>query len=126
MTIWANWSDQKTEEIIGNLLRAGVVLAAIVVSAGAILYLVRYGQAPADYHIFRGEPTDLRHVRGILKNTREGHARGIIQLGILLLIATPVVRVAFAVFAVAAEKDRMYVIFTLIVLSILMYGLLGV
>ncbi len=125
MTIWARWTDQKTEEIIGNLLRAGVLLAAMVVSAGAILYLVRHGEAPADYNIFRGEPTDLRHVRGILKNTREGHARGIIQLGVLLLIATPVVRVAFSVFAFALEKDRMYVIFTLIVLSVLMYSLLG-
>ena len=125
MTIRARWTDQKTEEIIGNLLRAGVLLAAMVVSAGAILYLVRHGEAPADYNIFRGEPTDLRHVRGILKNTREGHARGIIQLGVLLLIATPVVRVAFSVFAFALEKDRMYVIFTLIVLSVLMYSLLG-
>ena len=125
MTIWAKWTDQKTEEIIGNLLRAGVLLAAMVVSAGAILYLVRHGEAPADYRIFRAEPTDLRHVRGILKNTREGHARGIIQLGVLLLIATPVVRVAFSVFAFALEKDRMYVIFTLIVLSVLMYSLLG-
>jgi uncharacterized membrane protein len=125
MTIWARWTDQKTEEIIGNLLRAGVLLAAMVVSAGAILYLVRHGEAPADYNIFRGEPTDLRHVRGILRNTRQGHARSIIQLGVLLLIATPVVRVAFSVFAFALEKDRMYVIFTLIVLSVLMYSLLG-
>ncbi len=125
MTIWARWTDQKTEEIIGNLLRAGVLLAAMVVSAGAILYLVHHGEAPADYNIFRGEPTDLRHVRGILRNTRQGHARGIIQLGVLLLIATPVVRVAFSVFAFALEKDRMYVIFTLIVLSVLMYSLLG-
>jgi uncharacterized membrane protein len=52
-------------------------------------------------------------------------SRGIMQLGILLLIATPIFRVAFSVFAFLAEKDRMYVIFTLIVLCVLLYSVIG-
>ena len=53
------------------------------------------------------------------------HSRGLIQLGLLLLIATPVARVAFSIFGFAEEKDRMYVAFTVIVLLILLYSLIG-
>lgn len=119
------WTDQKTENVIGNLLRAGVMLAATVVLAGGVLYFVRHGGEPADYRVFRGEPTDLRHVAGIVHDAFALESRGIIQLGILLLIATPIARVAFAVFAFAAERDWMYVGFTLMVLGILMYSLIG-
>ena len=125
MTARSLWTDEKTEYIIGNLLRAGVTLAAIVVLAGGILYLVRYGHSRADYRVFRGEPTDLRHVSGIVRDALALHSRGIIQLGLLLLIATPVARVAFAVFAFAAEGDKMYVVVSLIVLAILMFSLIG-
>jgi uncharacterized membrane protein len=51
--------------------------------------------------------------------------RGIIQLGLLLLIATPVARVALSIVGFAAERDRMYVSFALIVLAILFYSLFG-
>src|SRR5690348_1159278 len=103
-----SWTDEKTEYIIGNLLRAGVTLAAIVVLAGGIAYLIRNGHSPADYRVFRGEPTDLRHVSGIVQDAVTLHSRGITQLGLLTLIATPIARVAFAVFAFAAEGDKMY------------------
>jgi uncharacterized membrane protein len=51
--------------------------------------------------------------------------RGIIQFGLLLLIATPVMRVAFAVVAFMIQRDRIYVGVTLIVLSVLLFSLAG-
>ena len=78
-----------------------------------------------DFRVFRGEPADLRGVRGIIRDTVALRGRGIIQLGLLLLIATPVARVAFSIFGFAEERDRMYVVFTLIVFSILLYSLVG-
>jgi uncharacterized membrane protein len=119
------WSDEKMEIIIANLLRTGVILSAAVVLVGGVIYLARHGSAPADYRTFHGEPADLRNVRGIFRQVFALRGRGIIQLGLLLLIATPVARVAFAVWGFAKEHDRMYVIFTLIVLVILLYSLLG-
>jgi uncharacterized membrane protein len=119
------WTDQKVEVIIGNLLRAGVLLAAGVVLIGAGIYLVRHGAEPADYRAFRGEPSELRHLSGIVGDAMALQGRGIIQLGLLLLIATPIARVAFSTIAFAAERDRMYVGFTLIVLTVLIYGLVG-
>jgi uncharacterized membrane protein len=64
-------------------------------------------------------------VRGIIGDTVALHGRGIIQLGLLLLIATPVARVAFSIFGFAQERDRMYVVFTVIVFAILLWSLLG-
>lgn len=119
------WSDRKMQTIIAVLLRAGVILAAVVVIAGAAIYLLRHGSSPADYRVFRGEPTDLRRISGILGDALHLRGRGVIQLGLLLLIATPVARVAFAVFGFAVERDRLYVAITLFVLAVLGYSLLG-
>ena len=120
-----SWTDQRIENILGNLLRAGVLLSALVVLIGGVIYLLRHGHSAVDFGAFRGEPADLRNVRGILRNTLALRGQGIIQFGLLLLIATPVARVAFSIFGFAKERDRMYVMFTMIVFSILLYSLIG-
>lgn len=117
--------DQKIEVIIGTLLRAGVMLAAIVVMVGAGVYLVRHGHETPHYGIFRGEPEQLKTIPLIFHATLGGSARAIIQLGLLLLIATPIARVIFSAAAFALEHDYVYVAITLIVLAILLYSLLG-
>jgi uncharacterized membrane protein len=119
------WDDQKIELALGNLLRAGVLLAGFVVFCGGCIYLVRHGSAPANYQIFRGEPSDYRMVTGIIHDARSLRGRGLIQFGLLLLIATPIARVAFSVWGFARERDYMYTVFTLIVLAILLFSLLG-
>jgi uncharacterized membrane protein len=119
------WTNQQVETIISNLLRGGVILAAVVVFTGGVFFLRHYGSAYPDYRIFRGEPTDLRTVQGILTDALSFHSRGLIQLGLLLLIATPVARVIFSIFAFLRQGDRTYVVVTLLVLMILLYSLLG-
>jgi len=121
----SNWTDQKVENIIGNLLRVGVLTSAIVVFFGGAVYLARHGRSTVDYRVFQGEPTDYRQISGIFHEALQFRGRGIIQLGLLLLIATPVARVIFALFGFAAEKDRMYAGFTAIVLVILLFSLFG-
>jgi len=119
------WTDQYVEEWIGNFLRAGVTLAATVVLFGGIVYLVRHGLAAPQYHVFVGEPTDLHTLSGIVKDAFALRGRGLIQLGLLLLIATPVGRVAFSVIAFAFEGDRLYVVVAFIVLAVLVFSLMG-
>jgi len=119
------WTDELLEQMLGNLLRGGVSLAAGVVAVGGVLYLIRYGANSPNYHVFHGEPADLRGVSGILTDVMSLHRRALIQLGLLLLIATPVARVVFSVFAFAKQRDYTYVIITLIVLGVLIYSLLG-
>jgi uncharacterized membrane protein len=125
LPIQQQWTDRRIENIVGDLLRIGVLLSAVVVLCGGILYLIQYGHAPADYRNFRGEPTDLKSVNGIVRYALALQSRGVIQLGLLLLIATPVARVAFSIFGFVEEKDRLYVVFTVIVLLILLYSLIG-
>ena len=119
------WTDQYVEEWIGNLLRLGVTLAAAVVLLGGTVYLVRHGFAAPQYHVFVGEPTDLRSLSGIVKDAFAFRGRGLIQLGLLLLIATPLARVAFSVAAFAVRGDRLYVVVALIVLAVLICSLAG-
>jgi uncharacterized membrane protein len=120
-----SWNDNRVEQIIGNLLRGGVLAAGLVVFLGGVLYLFRHGAAVPDYHVFRGEPADLRGVAGIVTDALSLTSRGVIQFGLLLLIATPVARVIFSLIAFVLERDRTYVVVTLIVLSVLMYSLTG-
>jgi len=113
------------DQIIGNLLRIGVTVAALVVLAGGVAYLVFHPGATQNFRAFSGEPAELRSVSAIVKGSLALHSVQIIQLGLLLLIITPVARVTFSVLAFALQRDRTYVIVTLIVLSLLLYSVLG-
>ncbi|MFL6440023.1 MAG: DUF1634 domain-containing protein [Terriglobales bacterium] len=119
------FSDEKLELIMGNLLRIGVMIAALVVFAGGCIYLLHQGHPRPDYRNFHGEPASLRTVQGIAEEAAAMHSAGIIQLGLLLLIATPVMRVVFAVVGFALERDYLYTIVSVIVLGVLMYSFLG-
>ena len=79
------------------MLRAGVLVAATVVVCGGVVYLLRHGHASPEYRVFRGEPSDLRSISGIVSDARSLSGRGLIQLGLLLLIGTPIARVMFSV-----------------------------
>ncbi|HVZ82316.1 MAG TPA: DUF1634 domain-containing protein [Terracidiphilus sp.] len=116
--------DRRLEIIIGNLLRAGVLLAAAVVLAGGIAYLAQnHGQA-VSYRTFIAGGDDTRTLAGIARSAAHLHSEGIIQFGLLLLIATPVARVALAVVGFSLERDRLYALVSLIVLAILAFSLL--
>ncbi len=118
-------SDQKVEEAVGIVLRIGVVLAAAIVLAGGVYYLLQYGSTAPHYRIFRGEPSDLRSLSGILRDALRVRSRGLIQFGLVILISTPVARVILSAFAFARQRDCVYVIVTLIVLSLLVFSLAG-
>ena len=118
-------TDEQFEKIVGRILQIGVVMAASIVLLGGILYLSRYGFVSPRYDVFHGEPADLRSVSGILKSACLFHTRGLIQLGILLLIATPIARVTFSIIAFGLQRDRIYIIVTALVLGVLFYSLVG-
>jgi uncharacterized membrane protein len=121
----SSWTDEQVEQLVGNLLRTGVILAAVVVLIGGILYLARYGANPPSYSAFKGEPEELRSVPAIVAGAVDLRRRALIQLGLLLLIATPIARVALSVFAFFRQRDWTYVAVTLFVLAVLLYGLFG-
>lgn len=118
-------SDERRSRAVGTLLRAGVTLAAAVVTAGAIPYLAAHGLDRPDYSVFRGEPTALRSAPGIVRDALAGDSRGILQLGILILIATPIARVVLLLVDFVRDRDGLYVLVAAVVLGVLAYSLFG-
>ena len=119
------WSDEQFDVVLAHVLRAGVFLSAAVVAAGGVVFLAAHGFERPSYHLFRGEPTVLRSVRGIVSESRRLSGRGLVQLGLLLLIATPIARVVFSVVGFIRQRDWLFVGITLTVLALLGYSLLG-
>ena len=117
------WNDDRIRPIIGNVLRFGVLLAALLVFVGGAIFLARHGGEPVALARFHGEPENLKSVSGIVVNATALHGRGLIQLGLLLLIATPVAQVAFSAIAFGLQRDRLYVVIALIVLGFLIFSL---
>ena len=116
--------DRHLENIIGNLLRAGVLLAAAIVSVGGVLYLFQHHAEKASFHTFEIEGANVTTLAGIVRSAAHLQSEGLIQLGMLLLIATPVARVAMAAAGFLLERDHLDVGVSLIVLAVLVFSLL--
>jgi uncharacterized membrane protein len=111
--------------MVSWVLRLGVNVAAVVVLLGAGVFLYRHGHELPHYAVFQGEPSDLRTIGGIVHDAAALRGRGLIQLGLLVLVATPVARVALSLVVFAAQRDRTYVLVTLVVLVLLLLSLTG-
>jgi uncharacterized membrane protein len=118
-------SDQTFEIFLGRLLRTGVAIAAAIVFAGGLWFLAQSSGARKDYRTFQGVPAELSHVPAIVHGVITWQPSAVIQLGILVLIATPVARVLFSMLGFALERDWMYVGVTAIVLALLLYSLIS-
>jgi uncharacterized membrane protein len=113
------------ERVLGRVLRTGVLVAAGLVLVGGVLYLLKYGATRPDYARFVGDPDHLNTPGGIFRAARAGQGSGVIQLGCMALIATPVVRVAASLTAFVLQRDRLYALLTSVVLLILLMSLAG-
>lgn len=116
--------DSRMEAQVGMLLRIGVLSSAAVILLGGVLFLVHHGRSVVDFTVFNGTPPELRRPGTILLNALHGNDLAIIQCGILMLIATPVARVAFSIFVFLEEHDFLYVTISALVLLILLYSLI--
>ncbi len=121
----SKWNDYRIEQIIGLLLRVGVGLSAALVLIAGVAYLVKNHGVRVDYHQFRGETAALTSISAVLRGAAAFDSLALMQLGLLVLVATPVARVLFAAFAFALERDWMYVVVSLIVFAVLMATLTG-
>ncbi len=116
-------TDQQFEIFLGKLLRVGVVIAAVIVLVGGVALLSRGAQARGDYRVFHGEAPGMTSVEGVVRGALAMEPLGVIQFGLLVLIATPVARVLFSMLGFALERDWLYVGVTAVVLSLLIYSL---
>ncbi len=114
--------DTDLEIIIGQLLRYGVLISSIIVIAGGSLYIYRHGHQLPNYKEFRGEPEKMRELSPLWEAVLRGEGRPLIQLGLLVLIATPIARIFFSIFGYVLEKDWLYAILTIIVLTVICWN----
>jgi uncharacterized membrane protein len=117
-------TDEKLEAMISTILRSGVLAAAVIVLGAGMLYLVQYHDHSVQYSRFVMENKDLRTLTGIFRSSLALQSEAMIQLGLLLLIATPIARVALAAIGFFLERDYLYVVVSIVVLAVLLFSLM--
>jgi uncharacterized membrane protein len=115
--------DEQIQNSLARVMLGGVLLAASIMGAGLVWFLATHeGMSPGD-HVFSGEPKYFENPISMIQRALEprevGHRRSLIMIGVVLLLINPLVRVAFAAFGFAAQKDRLYTLISLIVLAVL-------
>jgi uncharacterized membrane protein len=118
-------TDQNIERVVSTVLRTGVMISGLVVLFGGTYFLTRHGREPVNYHTFQGKTSSGHYIVEIVRGALRLQGRSIIQLGVLCLIATPIVRVVVSLIGFALERDRTYVLITSLVLAILLYSLIS-
>ncbi|MGC8749523.1 DUF1634 domain-containing protein [Hydrotalea sp.] len=117
--------DDDLEYAMGNLLRLGVVISSIIVFIGGIIFLYKHGGQVPEYHIFKGNESMFNSLPKIFSSLKKLKGQAIIQLGIIVLILTPIARIIFSFIGFLFEKDLLYMLLTLIVLAIITFSLLA-
>lgn len=119
------WGERDIEQYIGRLLRYGVTLSCAITIFGGIIYLYQHKGIMVDYSpvptgMSFGVEEYLRELNTIFPRMLDFDGAAIVQFGVLVLIATPIIRIIFSAFSFLIEKDYLYVVITLIVLTIIM------
>lgn len=111
--------------LLGRVLRAGTIISVSIVFIGGIIYISRHGQTIADYTVFRPIPDFVKHAGSLVGGAFALKGQAIVQLGIILLIATPILRVIFSTIGFVLEKDYMYTGISLLVLLIIFISMMS-
>jgi uncharacterized membrane protein len=116
------------EAVISMILRLGVVLSIAIIAVGLTLTFVHHHEyfrsRPALGSLIDARTSYTASVSSVLHGTRELRGQSIVMLGLLVLIATPVLRVAVSVVLFAVERDMLYVAITAVVLALLLFSFL--
>jgi len=115
--------------VIGKVLRYGVILSGAIILLGAIGLVTTNGLSDAS-GMLTYNPNAVPHDNldvspsGLVHGLVTFSAFSWIELGVIVLIATPVSRVVISVLLFAAERDRLYVLITAVVLALLLFSML--
>ena len=113
--------EHQFEKIIANLLRVGVSIAAAVVLLSGICHLVGHGGEHATYTVFHPA---VYSFQGVKNEILAGNCVAMIEFGLLLLIATPMLRVAVSFVEFVRERDYRFAALTIAVFLILLGSLM--
>ena len=118
--------NKKMQQLIGSTLRIGVMTACCIAILGGANNLISDGsETMPDYYKFHGEPTPLTSLSGIFGGLIHLKAANLIQLGVLVLMLTPITRIILSLFDFAHQRDWLYVAITTIVFLVIFLNSLG-
>ena|SRR2546422_10191363 len=103
--------------LLAYSLRIGVLVGAFLGLVGLMFWASR-GFGPVD-------SINGSNVSSLLASAITGNPAGIVYLGVIILIATPIFRVVVSVLFFTFEGDRKYVAITLLVLGMLVFALVS-
>jgi len=118
------FKDTDMQLIIGWILRGGVAVSMAVVVIGGLFFISHHGHSIANFSTFKGTPDFISTPKGVFENAFQLKGQAIIQLGIALLIATPILRVVFAAIGFILEKDHLYTLISIIVLLVIIVSMI--
>ena len=121
---FSNINDDKLEFILGNLLKIGVIVSGLVTLIGAILFLFQHGLETPNYHEFKPHVFNFSDLNTFFSEIIAFQSQAIMELGLLILIATPILRVLLSVIAYSFQKDYMYILFSGFVFLVMILGFL--
>jgi uncharacterized membrane protein len=116
--------------VISGVLRYGVIISAVIITIGAVLLLLRNGALEVS-GLVTYSPNHIPHsnfdpsLGHLLAGLAKADPQSIIELGVLVLLATPAARVLLSVLLFAAEGDRTYAYITAVVLCVLLFSMLA-
>lgn len=119
---------QKTDmqQLIGTALRVGVMTACSIALISGLYYLVVHGTEPVpNYTTFQGEPSSLTSIKGIFMGLLHFEAKNWMQLGVIVLMLTPIMRILLSLIDFARERDWLYVSITAIVFLVIIANSIG-
>ncbi len=118
--------DRDLAMFIAKIMRWGVIAAITFTATGGIIFLLRHSGQTFDHrHYITVDHSIITIFRDTFTGIFNGNGRSFIMLGILVLFATPVIRVIFSLIGFILEKDRLYIVITSVVLAIIFISISG-
>jgi len=115
---------RRVELLISNLLRIGVTASLSLIIIGTILTFIHhpvYISSATELQRLTQPGAAFPHTKSdVLGGALQLHGSAVVTVGLLLLIATPVMRVAVSIFAFIYQRDRLFTFITTIVLCLLL------
>lgn len=121
-----NFDEQTLARRITYLLKWGIALSSLTTLLGGLLFLIHHGQTKVLYKIFNGEPAFLTEVRYTFKQAIRGNSVALIQLGAVILMATPIARVLLCLLTFAKDRDWTYFLICTLTAILLICSFAGV
>jgi uncharacterized membrane protein len=116
-------TEGSLQHVVSVVLRTGVLAATGVGTVAGVYELAVHGRDRVAFKPFVGSPEADRHVPSILANALHLQPRALMMVALLLLLLTPIVRVAVSLLGFIRERDRVYVAVTAVVLLTLLGSL---